>query len=176
MQIDWVRRVKDAMKNQTSLHFMCGKAGAGKSTLSKALARQHNAALICEDIWLARLFPGEICNFDDYIKYSRRIKEVVAPLLVDMLARQSVVLDFPANTVQSRQWFQAIFQQAQSEHTLHYVSASNDLCLSRIAKRNLERPEGSHELDEATFMHITSFFEPPSPDEGFHVHLHEQAA
>lgn len=153
---------------------MCGKAGAGKSTLSKALSKQHNAVLISEDIWLSRLFPHEISDFNEYIKYSRRIKEVVAPLVIDMLAQQSVVLDFPANTVQSRLWFKSIIQQAKSEHTLHYVSASNALCLSRIALRNVERPEGSHEIDEATFMHITSFFELPSSDEGFNVEVHEQ--
>lgn len=162
------------MEERTSLHFMCGKAGAGKSTLSKELARQHDALLLCEDIWLARLFPDELHDFNDYIKYSRRIKEVVAPMVVDMLSRQSVVLDFPANSVQSRQWFKSIVQQANSAHTLHYLSANNSLCLRRIAKRNVERPEGSHELDEATFMHITSFFEAPSPAEGFNVQLHEQ--
>ena len=153
---------------------MCGKAGSGKSTMSKALARQLNAALISEDIWIARLYPEEIRDFNEYIMYSRRVKEVVAPLVIDLLARQTVVLDFPANTIQSRQWFKSIIQQAGSEHRLHYLHASNALCLSRIAVRNVERPEGSHEIDEATFMHITSFFEPPSSDEGFNVQVHEQ--
>jgi predicted kinase len=45
------------MTHPPSLHFMCGKAGAGKSTLSKALALQHDAALICEDIWLGQALP-----------------------------------------------------------------------------------------------------------------------
>lgn len=162
------------MTTQTTLHFMCGKAGAGKSTLSKDLARQHDALLVCEDIWLARLYPEELHDFNDYIKYSRRIKEVVAPMVVDMLARHSVVLDFPANTAQSRKWFKPIFRQANAAHTLHYLPASNSLCLNRIAKRNLDRPEGSHELDEATFMQITAMFEPPSSTEGFNVLIHEQ--
>lgn len=164
------------MEKQTSLHFMCGKAGAGKSTLANSLASEHNAVLLREDVWLTRLFPEELSDFNDYIKYSRRIKQVVAPMVVDLLARQSVVLDFPANTTESRQWFRAIFEQAAAAHTLHYVSASNALCLARIAKRNIERPEGSHELDEPTFMHITSFFEVPAPSEAFHVQLHEQRA
>lgn len=164
------------MTTRTSLHFMCGKAGAGKSTLSRTLARQHDAVLISEDIWLARLFPDEMRDFDDYIRYSRRIKHIVEPLVVDLLAHRSVVLDFPANTVRSRQWFRSIIQQAQSSHTLHYLSASNAICLSRIAHRNTERPAGSHELDEATFLRITSLFEAPSPAEGFNVQLHDQGA
>ncbi|MCZ4314332.1 ATP-binding protein [Comamonadaceae bacterium G21597-S1] len=164
------------MTSRTRLHFMCGKAGAGKSTLSRTLAKQHDAVLISEDIWLARLFPDEMRDFDDYIRYSRRIKQVVEPLVVDMLAHRSVVLDFPANTARSRQWFGSLIQHAQSAHTLHYLRASNAICLRRIAQRNSERPEGSHELDEATFLQITSLFEAPSPAEGFDVQLHEQGA
>jgi len=45
------------MNTTPALHFMCGKAGAGKSTLAQALAIEHNAILICEDVWMARLFP-----------------------------------------------------------------------------------------------------------------------
>ena len=33
-----------------TLHFMCGKMAAGKSTLAKKLAEQHGAILICEDL------------------------------------------------------------------------------------------------------------------------------
>lgn len=162
------------MTNAIRLHFLCGKAGAGKSTLSRTLATQHDAFLISEDIWLARLYPDDLRDFDDYLKYSRRIRQVVQPLVIDMLAHRSVVLDFPANTVRSRQWFGSIIEQARSAHTLHYLSASNALCLGRIARRNTERPEGSHVLDEATFMQITSLFEPPTPAEGFEVQVHEQ--
>jgi len=159
------------MKYGTELHFMCGKAGAGKSTLAASLAQQHDAVLLREDIWLARLFPDELATFADYIKYSKRIKLVVAPLVVELLARQSVVLDFPANTRESRNWFRSIFEQANCAHTLHHLDASNQLCLQRIAKRNAERPEGSHELDEATFNLVTSYFQPPLPDEGFNVRV-----
>lgn len=164
------------MEHQPKLHFMCGKAGAGKSTLASSLATRHHAALLCEDIWLARLFPDELSDFNAYLKYARRLKQVVAPLVIDLLSRQSVVLDFPANTIESRRWFRSIFEQAKCSHTLHHVSADNALCLRRIARRNIERPEGSHELDEPTFLHITSFFEPPAADEGFHVQLHAQGA
>ncbi|RZS41900.1 AAA domain-containing protein [Limnobacter thiooxidans] len=33
-------------------HFFCGKAGAGKTTLALGLARDQQAILISEDIWL----------------------------------------------------------------------------------------------------------------------------
>lgn len=155
---------------------MCGKAGSGKSTVAKALAQQHGAALLCEDVWLARLFPAELVTFDDYIKYSRRIKTVVAPLVIELLKQQSVVLDFPANTRETRFWFKSIFEAASVPHTLHFINTSNAQCLSQIAKRNIERPEGSHVLTEEAFYHISSFFQPPTVEEGFNVQTYEQEA
>ena len=155
-----------------TLHFMCGKAGAGKSALAKVLAEDHQAILICEDVWLTRLFPSELATFDDYIKYMRRIKTVVGPLAIDLLKRQSVVLDFPANTVDSRTWFRSIFENANVSHVLHFVNTPDALCLKRIAKRNIERPEGSHEISEATFHYLSSFFQPPSQSESFNVQLY----
>jgi hypothetical protein len=38
------------------LHMLCGKIGAGKSTLAKALAAREATVLISEDAWLAALF------------------------------------------------------------------------------------------------------------------------
>lgn len=155
-----------------TLHFMCGKVGAGKSTLAKALCVQHQATLMCEDVWLARLFPDELVSFDDYIKYTRRIKTVVGPLAAELLQRQSVVLDFPANTAATRAWFRSIFEAAGVPHVLHWVDTPEQRCLAQIARRNIERPEGSHEITEAMFHHISSFFEAPASAEGFNVQIH----
>lgn len=43
-----------------TLHLLCGKIGAGKSTLSQQLAANPRHVLISEDAWLATLHPGEI--------------------------------------------------------------------------------------------------------------------
>jgi predicted kinase len=155
-----------------TLHLLCGKAGAGKSTLAQSLAAQHQAVLISEDVWLARLFPGELHTLDDYIRCSRRIKAVVGPMVLALLPRQSVVLDFPANTVDTRRWFRALLDLAQVPHTLHHVDASDAHCLGQIAQRNEARPEGSHVISEAMFHHLTSFFQPPTEAEGFQVQVH----
>ena len=158
-----------------TLHFLCGKAGAGKSTLAAHLAREHHAILVCEDIWLARLYGEQMKTFDDYLRVARLLKTVIAPLVVDLLrAGQSVVLDFPANTKAGRTWFRSVIDEAKSAHVLHCVSASNEVCLAGIAKRNLERPEGSHVLTKAQFLHISSFFQAPEADEGFNLQAHSR--
>ncbi|MGC1174617.1 AAA family ATPase [Polaromonas sp.] len=39
------------MPSTPTLHFFCGKAGAGKSTIASRLAQDHGAILLSEDIW-----------------------------------------------------------------------------------------------------------------------------
>jgi len=153
-----------------TLHFMCGKAGAGKTTIASAVAQDHAAVLISEDIWLMRLFGDQMKTFDDYIRFSRTLKTVVGPLTTDLLkAGHSVVLDFQANTKAGRGWFRSVFEQAGAAHVLHFVTTSDQVCLERIAKRNAERPEGSHQLTAEDFTYVSSFFEAPEDAEGFHV-------
>lgn len=149
---------------------MCGKAGAGKSTLAASLAAQHAATLITEDIWMVRLFGDQMKTFDDYLRFAPRVRSVVGPLTVDLLgAGRNVVLDFPANTRVSRQWFRTLFEQARADHTLHFMDTPDRDCLQRIGKRNEERPEGSHHLTEETFFQVSAYFQPPLADEGFRV-------
>ena len=90
---------------QATLHLLCGKVAAGKSTLAAELSRSPLTILIKEDQWLSELFGSEIRTFEDYILYSRRIRRVVGPHVQDLLKLGvSVVLDFPANTVVTRSW------------------------------------------------------------------------
>ena len=153
-----------------TLHFFCGKAGAGKSTIASRLAEEHKAILVSEDIWLIRLFGDEMKNFAGYTRVARKLKLVAGPLAICLLKMgQSVVLDFQANTRTGRNWFRSVFEQAGAAHVLHYVHTPDSVCLERISRRNAERPEGSHHLTEEDFRHISSYFEAPESAEGFNV-------
>ncbi|MEJ7805537.1 MAG: ATP-binding protein [Telluria sp.] len=153
-----------------TLHFICGKMAAGKSTLSKSLAARCNAVLICEDIWLSRLYPDEISSFDDYLKYSARLKEALKPHVIDLLGRGTdVVLDFPANVPRQRQWLRAIADAAGAAHVLHFVDTPDAACKAQLRKRNSERPDGSMVMSEEQFEQITAFFVPPADAELFTV-------
>ena len=48
-----------------TLHLLCGKIAAGKSTLAKELVAEHAAILLSEDTWLAQLYPGEVLSVAD---------------------------------------------------------------------------------------------------------------
>jgi predicted kinase len=156
-----------------TLHFFCGKPGAGKSTLAARIAREQSAILLSEDVWLMRLYGDQMTTFDDYIRVSRRLKTVVGPLTVDLLrAGQTVVLDFQANTRAVRAWFRDVIDQAGCAHVLHVMDTSDAVCMQRIARRNVARPEGSHRLSEDDFRHVASYFEAPAADERFTLSRH----
>jgi predicted kinase len=158
------------MDTTPTLHFFCGKAGAGKTAVATGLAMDHSSILLSEDIWLLELYGEQMTTFDDYIRVSKRLKAVVGPLTVDLLrSGQSVVMDFQANTRSGRSWFRSLFEQASANHVLHFVDTPDAVCLERIARRNIERPPGSHRLTEEDFVHISSFFQPPEDAEGFNV-------
>ncbi len=119
------------------------------------------------------LYGDAMNTFDDYVRFSKRLKAVLGPHVVELLrSGQSVVLDFQANTQAGRRWFRSLFEQASSHHVLHFLKTPDNVCLERIARRNLERPPGSHHLSVDDFMHISTFFQPPEAAEGFNVKLY----
>jgi predicted kinase len=85
----------------------------------------------------------------------------------------SIVLDFPGNVPSQRQWFRSIFETAKVNHLLHYIVASDDRCKAQLQKRNADLPEGSAVMSEAEFDYITSYFQPPTVDEGFSIIRYE---
>ncbi len=161
------------MSPNPELHFFCGKAGAGKTTLARRLAAQHRAVLISEDVWLSRLYGDQIRSFADYVRFSARLNSVVGPHVSSLLeAGHTVVLDFQANTRSRRAWLRSVFEAAGAAHVMHVLQTPDALCLQRIAQRNDEMPEGASRLSESDFWHVSSFFEPPEAWEGFQVEWH----
>ncbi len=155
-----------------TLHLLCGKIAAGKSTLAAELSRQPGTVTIAEDAWLARLYPGEILTIDDQVKCSERLCEAMAPHIVQLLkSGLSVVLDFHANTVRRRAWMRGIVDSSGAAHQLHYFDVPDEVCLERLHRRN---DAGTHEykVTDGEFALFTRYFVPPTPDEGFDVVVH----
>jgi len=158
----------------TALHFICGKAGAGKTTMARALGRSLPALVICEDEWIASL-GFEVKTLDDYLDASRRCRTVIAAMVPELLRLgTSVVLDFAGNTVRGRAWVRSLFEAAGADHVLHWIDATDAECLDNIHRRNDEQPEGvywGHVSDEL-FRAVNPHFAPPTPEEGFAVVRH----
>ncbi|MCU6501376.1 ATP-binding protein [Rugamonas sp. A1-17] len=157
--------------NVPTLHLVCGKIAAGKSTLTRELAGQSNTVLISEDRMLATLYPGEIKSLADYVRCTAKLRGALHGLIQDILAAgSSVVLDFPANTIATRNWMKSLLDNTSAAHCLHYLDVSDEECKRRLKLRN---EEGAHQFStsEAEFDLITQYFVPPTDAEGFNLKI-----
>jgi predicted kinase len=159
---------------QGTLHFISGRLAAGKTTLARQLAVDHHAVLISEDVWLSKLSDG-ISSFDDYLKWSRRCRSVMGPLVKDILrAGVSVVLDFAGNRIDERAWARSLSEEAGRSHILHFLDVDEEECLSRLLVRNDRQPEGLYfaGTSEAEFRVICKYFQVPTPEEGLNIKIY----
>ncbi len=162
------------MDTKATLHLVCGKIASGKSTLARQLSTDQKVILINEDTWLSRLYPDEITSIKDYVRCSSRLRSIMEDHIQLLLqAGLSVVLDFPANTLDIRQWMLSISERAGVPNCLHYLNVSNKTCKERLHIRNAS---GSHEFNptDEQFDQITSYFVPPTADEGLVIKLYEE--
>ncbi len=156
------------------LHFLCGKIGAGKSTLARKLAARPGTILLNEDSWLAALYPGEILDLADYGRCASRLRNAMGSHVAALVkAGLSVVLDFPANTRRSREWLRQVAQAAGCTHQLHYLDLPDEVCKARLRARNASGTHPYTTTDEQ-YDAITAYFAEPHPDEGFNLLRHGQ--
>ncbi len=151
------------------LHLLCGKIASGKSTLAQRLTRDTGAVLISEDNWLATLFTDQMATLSDYVRCSARLHQVMAPHVTDLLrAGVSVVLDFPANTPDTRAWMRDAARDAGVDHRLHLLLPPDEVCLDRLRARNATGEDAFAPTQEQ-FHRISAHFAPPTPEEGFTI-------
>ncbi|MFO1056056.1 MAG: ATP-binding protein [Dongiaceae bacterium] len=164
--------------SRATLHFVCGKAASGKTTLARDLAARHGAALFCEDEWLT-LLEASIVDLGSFDDHARRLRSALAPHLAQLLRiGTSVVLDFAGNTPEERGWVRSIFEAAGAGHRLHVILACDGLCKARLRQRNETKPAGLYfgPVSEALFDEVTRYFVPPADAEGFMVTSYDAAS
>jgi predicted kinase len=152
--------------------MFCGKIAAGKSTLAASLASAPGIVLIAEDDWLNALFADELVSLPDYVRCSSKLRPIMGPHVAALLnAGVSVVLDFPANTVEQRRWMRGILENTTASHQLHLLDAPDEVCLDRLRTRN---SLGDHPfaVTEAQFRLFSGHFAGPRPEEGFNLVRH----
>ena len=159
-----------------TLHLVCGKIAAGKSTLCARLAAAPRTVLIEQDRWLKCLFGDEMKEVADYLRVVPKLCAAMGPHVIDLLkANVDVVLDFPANTQKMRAWMKDLADAAGAAHVLHLVDVPDELCRERLRRRNAE---GAHDFaaSDAQFDEISSYFQPPAAEEGLNVAVVEGGA
>lgn len=152
-----------------TLHLLCGKIASGKSNLAERLGAESRAVVISEDRWLKTLFGDDMSTIADFVYRSEKLRDAMHPHVLSLLSTGiSVVLDFQANTVDSRAWLRSLADQAGVPHILHYLDVPDEVCKTRLRERN----RGGHHdftVSDEQFDLITGHFKPPSADEKFNV-------
>ena len=163
-----------SLKSPT-LHMMCGKIAAGKSTLAVRLGAENGALVLAEDDWLVALYADEMRDLADYVRCAAKLRAIMEPHVIALLqAGVSVVLDFPANTVGTRAWMRRVLAASGAEGRLHVLEVADAICLERLRVRNAG---GDHPFaaTEAQFHRMSAHFELPAADEGFVIERHAPA-
>ena len=155
------------------LHLLCGKIASGKSTLAAQLATQAGTIIISEDRWLSELYGDEMHSVADYARCAEKLKNAMKPHLITLLtAGISIVLDFPANTLASREWMMSIITATGADNRLHYLNVADEVCKARLHTRN-EAGEHDFSATDEQFTIISRYFVEPQEAEGFTLVVHE---
>jgi len=140
--------------------------------LAETLSADPNTVLISEDAWLGALYKDELNTGADYLRCSAKLKDAMAPHVLALLnASASVVLDFPANTLEQRGWMRELIASSNAPHTLHYLDVPDDVCLARLRLRNA-KGEHPFTVSDAQFEAFSEHFAPPTDAEGFSILVH----
>lgn len=155
-----------------TLHMLCGKIASGKSTLAARLAAEPRTVRLSEDDWLAALYGEEMSTVADFVRCSSRLRAAIGPHVAALLeAGLSVVLDFQANTVESRAWMRGLLDGVDADHRLHVMTTDDETCLARLRARN---EAGAHAFapTEAQFRQVAKHYVEPTEAEGLRIVRH----
>ena len=155
-----------------TLHLLCGKIAAGKSTLCAELAAAPNTVVIAEDAWLAMLYGDRMKTGADFMHFCARLRAALTDHIAALLrSGLSVVLDFAANTRGQRAWMREVIAASGAVHQLHFLDVPDEVCLARLRARNAS---GAHPFaaTEEQFRRFSAHFEAPAADEGFEIVRH----
>ncbi len=151
-----------ANMSTSKVYFMCGPAGAGKSTLAKTFERNGMIRLSFDEESYKRGYkvhplPTEIW---------KDIKDFLDDKLISLIKKNmDIVLDYSFWSREMRKEYIVLLKNYDIEPKIYYMKTPKEVALERIRKRN-----GGHGNDiiisEQTAALYYDNFQPPSPEEG----------
>lgn len=141
-----------------TVHAMCGIQGSGKTTLSKQLAIDYNAALYCYDA----LPKGHWSNDAHPAMYER--------IAQDLSEGRTVVCDDLHTLRKNRQALLNALHSVECLKVLHVMQTPLDVCL----EHNRSRDRNTGRLPDWALLRCHNRYEPPTLDEGWDEIIYHQ--
>jgi predicted kinase len=150
-------------------YLICGRIASGKSKLATELGCRDETVVIREDDWLSSLNGDEMKTITDYLRCTARLREVIGSYVAALLnVGVAVLLDFQANTVETRARMRGLLDRTGAARMLHVLDASEEVCLKRLRARNAAS-EHLFAVTETQFYQISRHIALPTPEEDFEV-------
>ena len=147
------------------LHVMVGLPCAWKTTEAKRLEKECGALRLTPDEWQIRLFGQDAQDPAHDLRH-----DTIEKIMWDVAARTlslgvDVILDFGLWAREEREDFRRRAHALGAGFRMHYMEASEEELLRRLASRNANTPPGSFVIEESEMRKYMEIFQPPKEDE-----------
>jgi predicted kinase len=159
------------------IHLVIGPVGAGKSTFTRQLCREHAAVCLNLDEWMARLFRPdrpEAGVMDWYMERSARCIEQIWKLTQSLLeVGTSVVLEIGLIQRRDRERLYRRVDAAGHALTVYVLDAPRELRRERVERRNEQQGDTFFMVVPPDIFDMASdLWEPPDAAERAGRDLH----
>ncbi|CAG7659064.1 AAA family ATPase [Paenibacillus allorhizosphaerae] len=148
-----------------TLHLTVGLPCSGKTTLARQLEQKYSALRLTPDEWHTRLYGQDIEEEGHEKKH-----DLVESMLWEVAARVlvlgvDVILDFGCWVRSQRDDMRLRATQLGADFRIHFLDASEEILLTRLADRNAQLPDGAFRITEGNLKEYAVIFEPPFAEE-----------
>ena len=149
----------------TTLHLMVGLPCSGKTTLARKLEVERSALRLTPDEWQIPLFGQDAHQPEHNARH-----DLIEALLWELAARAlkigvNVILDFGFWAREEREDFRQRAKLLGAGSEVHYLAATEEELLRRLAERNAQTPQGCFQIPAEMLKPWIAFFQAPTPDE-----------
>lgn len=148
-----------------TLHLLCGLPGSGKTTRARELEADGAGVLLNADDWVWRLYPddAEAAARDQRKGLVEQVQwDLAERLLTDGI---SVILDWGLWARAERQHYRRRGLELGAEVRVVFLDVPLEELHRRVARRNLDLPQGTFAIAPEELDEWAGSFEPPSDEE-----------